>query len=209
MSIELQEPLFRWAAAQPASMGVLILGAGIIYGFFGYKLYVPLLALSNAAIGGVIGIIASGFADVPPQLGAGIGALAGGATAMASKSLGALVGNATTFALVGAFLTSHFGSPPIITLFVLVIASAVAALLSLLCVRTMRVVLMSVQGAILMIVGFVGVTSQVIPSMGDTFRSLASSWALLTPLLLTMVVVTTYATQSNYLRGDMRTGAIG
>lgn len=207
MTLELQEPLFRWAAAQPASTGLVILFAGTVYGFYGCRFFRPLLVLSNLILGLLIGQLVSAFAGVPGYYGGAAGALVFGGVALLWTMAGTTLACGATWGLLGAYLVTQFGFPSLIALSGIVLFGGIGAVLAFLCKRTMRVVLMTLQGSMMLIVGFVTLSSQVLPSMGDTFRTLAVNYSLMVPVLLTMAVAATYACQSNILRGDIRSGA--
>ena len=67
----------------------------------------------------------------------------------------------------------------------------------------MTVVMTTLQGTVLMIVGFVGAASELAPSVGLTFRDWADGQSLLVPILLLMLFVTAYSYQSSAQRGDI------
>ena len=73
--------------------------------------------------------------------------------------------------------------------------------------RAMPLVVTSVQGVALMIVGFVGLSNALLPSLGITFLEWAADWSLLVPAMLGMLWVTAYSCQTNTQQGDIRSGA--
>jgi len=72
--------------------------------------------------------------------------------------------------------------------------------------RCAPIILTSIQGGMLMIIGFVGTTSQLAPSLASTFVEWTGELSFMGPLLLTMAVVTGYSVQANMQQGDISTG---
>ncbi len=65
----------------------------------------------------------------------------------------------------------------------------------------MTVVLTTLQGTVLMIIGFVGAAGELVPSVGSTFREWADAQSLMVPFLVLMLFVTGYSYQSSAQRG--------
>ena len=84
--------------------------------------------------------------------------------------------------------------------------SMAAARIVLVSLRPMIMVTTALQGSSLMVMGFVGVATAVLPSLGYTFRGFAQDYSLVVPVLLTMLVVTSYSHQGSAQQGDILTG---
>ena len=204
--MDLQSSVFRWAAGQPGLTGMSIFAAGLVYAFLGLRMFPALMAISNAVLGSVLGLIGALMLGLPVSPVAGLGAIVGGSLSFAVPKPATAFGNGLSWALIALYLCAQVGFGGWVSLISTVFFGLAGAILSALCPRTMRVVLMTLQGSVFLVLGFVILSSNAFPSMGNTFRSLASDWSLMVPVLLAMVFVMAYSTQSMLLRGDMRTG---
>ena len=70
----------------------------------------------------------------------------------------------------------------------------------------MAILFTTLQGAGLTIVGFVGLSSTVLPTLGQTFRQMAGNNGLLVPVLIVMLTVTGYSYQASSRQGDIVSG---
>lgn len=204
--LDVQDSLFRWAAAQPAATGLVLFGTGLVFGFFGFRMFSLLLSVSLAALGALAGLLAGDAAGLPVDMTAVTGALVGGLVAVSWRPGATALACGATWGLLGAYLLIQFGFKgwPVPT--ALLVCGGLGALFALLCPRTMQVVLTTLQGATLLVVGFVAVSSQMLPSVGGTFRAWADDWSLLVPGLLAMVAITAYSYQAMNQQGDIRSG---
>ena len=73
--------------------------------------------------------------------------------------------------------------------------------------RSMPLVVTTLQGVGLMIVGFVGISNALAPSLGMTFLEWSASRSLLVPVLFVMLSLTAFSFQANADQGDIRSGA--
>ena len=192
----IQIETFRWAAAQPALTGLVIMGAGFIYGFYGSRLFRLLIAASCAGFGWLGGHLAAGFvSDIPaPALGA-IGAVGLGLAATRMLRAGVAFTSLATWAIIGAYLAGQFGLEREGGLIAAGLAGLFGLTHALLDCRGTTLVLTTLQGAVMIVVGWVSVTSQIAPSLGATFREWANSQELLVPGFLAMLFVTAYSCQ--------------
>lgn len=204
---DLQDTLFRWTIGQPSITGLVLLAAGLLYGFFGFRFF-RLLLVGTC---GFVGLLAGGLVAEAYDLPAGLASLAGAAAlfaaALAWKKLGVLIAATATWFVLGMYVTQRLGFEPLLTLVLSVVCGGLGLMFAWLCQRSMSVVLTTQQGAALIILGFVGVTNTFAPSIGTTFLSWAADWSLLVPVLLVMVFVTGYSYQTMIMQGDIRSGA--
>jgi hypothetical protein len=198
-----QDLLLQWIAREPGSLGLLLLALGGIYGFIGFRFYRPLLGLSAGFFGWVGGSLLAGLSDNPPGLGglAGLG-LGVGLGALAPKAAAVTV-TGLVWGLLGAYLTEQFGLGPMWVLGLGATGLAFGATFELVASRANVVVLTTLQGVVLLLVGIVGFSSEFFPVFGNTFRSWAASWALLVPVILVMFTVTSVAFQENHRQGHL------
>jgi hypothetical protein len=73
--------------------------------------------------------------------------------------------------------------------------------------RSLPIIVSVLQGAALMVIGFVGVADNLAPSLANTFTDWARTIPLMIPVLMTMLFVLGYSVQANQQQGDMQTGA--
>jgi len=204
--LRLQDTLFEWIASQPALTGMVVLAAGALYGLLGFRLLRFLLVLACVGVGSAIGLVAAAFLEQPPAIPIALGALALGGVGAAWKTPAAVITTTAVWAVLGTYLAAQFGLRGTGMWAVLGTAGAIGLVLSLVSRQAMAVLVTTLLGAGLMIVGFVGVASTVIPTFGSTFRVCARNQSYLVPILLAMVTATLYSCQARARQGDIRTG---
>jgi hypothetical protein len=116
------------------------------------------------------------------------------------------VASATLFGLMGYYLSAQFGLPAQGAWVAGGLTGLLGGLFACLCRRAMVVTLTSLQGVLLIIVGFVTVSTCLVPEIGLTFRQWASSQAVVVPVFLAMLFATAYSYQAMHQQGDIRTG---
>lgn len=204
--LELQDTSLEWVAHQPAATGLVIFAAGLLYGFVGFRMFSGLLLATCAALGYGAGSLTAALLNQPDTAFSLLGAGAGLLLAAKAPRLAVVVGSGCVWALLGAFLVDQCGAR---TLFVLMgcgLTGSLGALFAYLCPRSMTVILTTLQGAVLMLVGFTGAATHVLPSIGTTFLSWASSTSWLVPVMLAMLFTMTYSIQTMSQQGDIQTG---
>ena len=108
-----------------------------------------------------------------------------------------------TWGVLGYYLAVQLHLPQFLPLAVFCLSGMFGALFAHLSYRPMTVVLTSLQGTALIIVGFVGASLELAPSVGLTFRDWAEAQSLLVPILLFMLFVTGYSHQASAQRGSI------
>lgn len=202
-----QSQVFRWAARQPGGTGVVLLACGLLYAFFGFRFARFLLALACGGIGAVGGWVGARLLGLPPGAGAlGLGlALLLGGLRFAQGAL-ALV-SACTLAGLGHYLLGQLGLDPLARWAAATVGGGLGLGLAWLNRREMPLVLTTLQGTALLIVGFVALSNALLPSLGVTFLRWSAERVLLVPFLFGMLCVTAYSCQTNMRQGDIRSGA--
>ncbi|MEW6249428.1 MAG: hypothetical protein AB1716_02195 [Planctomycetota bacterium] len=201
-----QGAILAWIAAQPWLTGAVILGAGLLSTFCGYRMSRLLLPAACAAAFWLGAVIAAPHLELPPVITAAAAAGVAGAAGIAWLGLANLVGGAAIWGVLGGYVLSQFGLKGMPVLIGMGLAGCTGAVMALVCRRTMSVLLTSLLGGGLIIVGFVGVAGTILPTFSESFLTFAKDWPLSVPLLLTMLVATGYTCQANCRQGDLFTG---
>lgn len=202
----LQRELLKWAADQPALTGLVILAGGVLFGFFGFRMFRFLLGLTCAGLGWFVGTAAAIVGDLPAYWLGPVGAVAFAGLSLRWVKPATGLASGTTWALLGYYLPYQLHLPQEIAWLCGGIAGLFGMLFAFFCYQTTTIILTTVQGVVLMIVGFVAATTQLMPSIGVTFRQWANRQALLIPALLAMLAVTAFSYQAMRQQGDIRTG---
>ncbi|MFH1749040.1 MAG: hypothetical protein ABIG44_18570 [Planctomycetota bacterium] len=202
----LQHTLFQWAAVQPAITGLVVLGLGALYAFFGFRLFQALLVLTCLALGWFAGVICAHFAGPDPVLLGGLGAAVLGLLALRWHRPAVVFACGSTWALLAYYLTDQFKLPTAGILTAVIIAGGLGALFALLSYRTMMVILTTLQGIVLIQLAFVNLSTQFLPEMGSTFRQWSNNQVLVVPIFLIMLFTAAFSYQALHQQGDIRTG---
>jgi hypothetical protein len=203
---DLQRQLFTWAAIQPAVTGLIVLMAGVVYGFFGFRLFRFLLAVTCAGLGWLVGLwlaLATGFPAAAIAPAAGLG---GGLLSLKWQRPAVVIALSMTWAILGYYLAIQTHVPKVMWLPTGGVTGLLGALFGCLCYKTTTVILTTLQGVTLMVLGFVAVATQIVPAVGSTFRQWANNQSLLVPVFMTMLFAAAFSYQSTHLQGDIRTG---
>ena len=199
-----QDVLFQYISHEPGSTGVVILAVGVVYGFYGFRLFVPLLGVTWAALGAVGGLLLGGATGLPMVLtGTGLAAICA-LVAISARKVGAAGACAATWGLLGWYLADQMGGEPLWRIACGGSGALLGGLFALLCYRTMTVLLTTMQGAALIVVGFIGAASAFVPTFGGTFVDMARRFGVLGPIMLLVVAVTAYSYQALQRQGDVR-----
>jgi hypothetical protein len=204
----MQTALFDWASSQTGATGLVIFLAGMLYAFAGARMFVPLLSASNALLVFVLGQSLARAWGIPPLVAAGFPAAVALFASAKWPSAGLTIGAGVTWGLLARYLLERIGLGGVGSAVIVTLAGLIGSAMALLCTRTMRVIHMTLHGAVLIMLGFVALSSAVFPTLGTTFLWLAADWSFMIPILLAMVFTTAYSYQSMILRGDIRTGAM-
>jgi hypothetical protein len=202
----LQGSLLGWAATQPVLTGILVLGAGLVYAFFGFHFFRFLLAVTCAGLGYFGGALLSLAINLPDVMVGTAGALALGLLALKWPKLATGLATGAVWAILGHYLASQVHLPTVGIWVAAGIAGMLGIAFSILSPRTMALILPTLQGVVLLVVGFVIISTNLVPSVGFTFRDWANTQSLLVPIFLTMLFVAGYSYQAMHARGDIRTG---
>lgn len=201
-----QKLLFDWAAHQPALTGAALLAAGLLYGFCGFRMIRLLLVLPAAGIAALFAMLYASLHELSMPVAGGFGAIVGGAAAVLAPQCTVVVISGVTWAALGGYLSTQIDLNVFAATIVTSLAGAAGTVLTLVSRQAMTVLLTTVQGAALMVLGFVATSSALLPSLGDTFRSLAYQQSLIVPIMLAMLVAMAFSYQASARQGDIFTG---
>ena len=182
--------ILTWVSSQPALTGLAIMAAGLVSAFHGSRVMQLLLVLYCGGLGALTGHMAAGWVGVPPVLAEAGGAAVGLGLAMVRPALAGVITSGALWAGLLAYLGGQFGMRGYPVMIAAGLGGCIGAGFALLCRQTMMVLLTVIAGCGLMIVGFVGVASGVLPSVASTFRGWAGSVSFMVPMLLGMLSVT-------------------
>jgi hypothetical protein len=207
-----QQALLAWIATQPWLTGAVILAAGLLSSFYGFRMSRLLLPAASAA-GAWLAVTALSPQLAPVGLSSMTTAAAAaglaGVAALAWPAFGDCIGGGVVCGVLGGYLLGQFGLKGSPILIGLALCGCAGAVMALVCRRGMPVLLTSAMGGGLMIVGFVGMAGTLLPSLSETFRRFARDWPLSMPVLLVMLIAMGYSCQANLRQGDIRGGATG
>lgn len=205
---DLQKLALHWASLQSGLVGFVLLAAGVFCAFQGFRFRRLMIGLVAGGAGLAIGAVASLHFNVPGEpvaLGAGGVCLL---MALVSDPLGRGIAATGLFGLLGQYLTQQFEVQQYTMNLVPIVFAGLGVAMVGLGPRTLPVVVTTLAGGIVMVLGFVATASHVFPSLAGTFLSFASDYAIVVPIMLVMLFVTGYSAQMNAKQGDMTTGSM-
>jgi len=182
---------------------------GLLYALQGFRFARVLLAISCAAAGwilgsGIAGLVASfGIPPFGPRL---AGAVILGIQPLIHYRVGVIVASMCTFAFIAFDLAVKVLDVPEIAPLAAIGGSILGGTFYWLHRRCLPLLLTAIHGSLLVLLGFVGLSSSVLPELADTFVSCARDWPLMLPVLLTIVCITGYTVQRNAYQGDIVVG---
>lgn len=203
----MQAALFSWASNQSLSIGLTLLGVGLLMALQGFRFSRILLAVICGAGGFVSGDVVGGVLGEGGLLIGGTAALIFGGIALARPRIGLALASLFTFGALAQWLSFRLGIPANIAGFSMVLGGALGFSMFWLCRRTLPLIVTTLQGAGLLVVGFVATTSSLMPNLGETFVDWSSDVPLTVPVLMVMLCITGISVQANGQQGDMQTGS--
>lgn len=206
--IDLQRTAFDWIVAQPAVTGLAVLGGGLLCALAGARFTRLLVTVFAVVAGSVVGLaLALAFGIAPVGMISSLAFAAGlAATLWPATMLVTLSGFG--WGVLVLYYLYQLGSRGDATLVAFALGFLGGCVLTGLNRATMTVLLTSVIGSAAMVVGFIGLASGVLPSLGGTLRAFALAQPVTVPILVAMLAVTTYSYQANSFRGDIITGGV-
>ena len=200
-----QSLIFRSATNWPEATSLFIVGAGLLFLLQGFRFARFLLPIGCMGGGLVLGGIVAELADLPPAAAMVVAAILG-VLALARYVVGVKLGSAFTFGALAQYLAVQLGFGPNPVLVITIVGMLIGLSLFWVCRRSLPILITMLQGSGLLIVGFVGLTSAAVPSLGLTFQDWAERIPLMIPVLIVMLCTLGYSVQANALQGDMEVG---
>ncbi len=207
--MRLQHELFEWMASQPGVTGLAVFALGLLCALTGFRMRRFFVTVGAGGLGALLGVVAASILAVPPMGLAALGSVVGGGLAVFRPNAMTVITGTAAWTGLGYYLANQLRFPESVALMTTLVAGVLALVLTLVSRPTMTLLCTSVVGSALMVLGFVGLASAAIPSLGGTFCTLADRQAIVVPVLLGMMVITTFSYQANARRGDLITGGSG
>lgn len=206
---DMQRLAFDWVVhgAQPGLTGAALLAVGLLYGLCGYRLIRVLVVVCVAVLGLLGGLVAVAFSGLPAGIVLPLAAVLGGLAAVKWPVPAIVLTGGATWGLLGGYLGAQFGLSDTTACVLMGVLGVGGAVLTLVSRAPMVVLFTTLQGAALMVLGFVGVANDLLPTLGSTFRALAGRNGTVVPVLLLMVTVTAYSYQASARKGDIMSGS--
>lgn len=203
---DFQDLVFRWAQMQPATTAMFIMAIGLLFSLQGFRFARALFGLTSGIGGFVVGSLLADALRVPAfPIATGLAGVLGCA-GLVSYRLGMVISSGFVFALLSQYLVARFTANPSNLLIALVFGAALGFSLRWVCLRSLPIIVTDIQGAALLVVGFVALASNLAPSLAGTFTGWARSVPLMIPVLMVMLFVLGYSVQANQQQGDTMTG---
>ena len=193
---------------EPAT-ALALFAIGTLYAMQGFRFARFLFAVSAAVAGFAVAAVIAAATETPPIVpGLAAGAVLG-IVALLRLSVGVTFGAIVTFGFYGVYFAERMGfsQPNVITC--AVAGLFLGAALAWGGQRSLPILISTMQGAVLMVLGFVGVAHILAADFATTFVAWSSRFGLVVPLLMTMLIVMGYSVQANAQQGDLRNGSPG
>jgi len=205
--VDCQKTLFDWIASQPGVTGAVFLAVGLIYGLCGCRLIRFLVVIPCAGLGCLLGLLLARLGNLPPTVTVPALGFLGGLLAARHTRGAVIITGAATLATLGAYLTAQSGACTTVILIVIGVCGGGGLIVAVLSRQAMALLHTTLLGAALSILGFVGLASAVMPSLGSAFRTLTGTYWLIVPVILVVLSITLYTYQANARQGDILTGS--
>lgn len=202
-----QTQLLTWAAGQSQSAAIILFVVGTAYTLQGFRFARLMIAIVLGIVGFAFGRAWADANGANAELFSLVSAVVTGALALASVRTGLLMGSVITFGLAMQFLGMQFGLPPTGLLVLFGFGAIVGALVYFLHPRVLPRLLTTMQGSVMMLLGFVGGAGSFLPRLAETMIDTAAGMPFAVPMLLGMLCVMGYCYQTNLEEGDIQTGS--
>jgi hypothetical protein len=202
---DFQSLIFRSAGQWSAVTSLVVVAIGLLYTLQGFRFARFLLPLACAGGGLALGAILAAVADLPVSV-AGVVAAVLLIVTLLRFRVALMLSSALTFGAAGQYLAVQLGMRPQVSLIIAGIGLAVGFGLVYVCRRTLPIIVTIIQGAGLLVVGFVGLSTGLVPSLGVTFADWSGRLPLMVPVLLMMLCTLGYTVQVNAYQGDIESG---
>ncbi len=207
--MDLQTFAFRWAATQTATTMLFLFMFGLLFNFQGFRFGRMLCGMIAAGGGFVIGTVAGPAAGAPQfgsvEIGVGL-AIVLFIISVFGRRAALFMSSTFTCAALLFYLSRQVGIKGDTQWIMMAAGAATGVFLPMIMKRWCLIVLTVMQGGAMMLVGFVGLTHAVAPSLSGTLREWAATYGLLMPMFLVMMCVMGFSYQANAKQGEMTSG---
>jgi hypothetical protein len=195
-----QADVLTLAGSMHAGVAALLIVLGVVYLLFGYTAFKWFVILNAIAAGIWLGVVVGGTFEQPIP-GAVVGGLAAGAaTWPALRWAVCLLGGVLGF-VIGVAVWNGTGHEPTYALAGGLIGAVFLGMLSLVLYRTSLVLFMSVQGAVMLVLGILGMTLQHEGAASATVKALTDQ-PLILPIALLVPLVVGLMYQGGWAKGE-------
>lgn len=204
--VDFQDVLFRSVSRWSAFSGLALFLMGVFFALQGFRFARILIALSAA--GGVffVAFALAPLAQLPPEATGGAAGVAVLGVALMKPRFGGWLSAVFIFGALLHFMATRVGLRTDWVNTVGLVGCALGGGMPWIARRSLGLVLTTLLGSGLMLVGFVAATSALLPGLADTFCDWASRFSLVTPVMLLMFFVLGYSVQANAQQGDVMSG---
>ncbi len=207
--IDYQHQILHGATYWSFSTSLSLFAIGALFNLQGYRFARFLFGVAAGVAAFVIGVVLGRVLNLPPTMtGVALGVVVATA-ALLRLSFGVTACSMLTLGFYGGYLAMRMGFSDPNVLIAAGIGTFSGGALAWAGQRSLPILISTLQGAGLMIVGFVGLASGFAPTFASTFVAWASDLSLFVPLLVAMLVTLGYSVQANMQQGDIRSGSAG
>jgi hypothetical protein len=200
--------IFHVAPHWSEATALVVIGIGLLYTLQGFRFARFLLSLTCAGGGLALGWLLVELAGLPAFCSA-LPAAGLGLLALLRRRIGLALASAFTFGTLGHYLAHEVRLQPDIVLIVGGVGLVGGFAMIWVCRRVLPILVTIIQGAGLLMLGFVGITHSLVPSLGETFLQWARSLPLMVPTFMLMLCALGYSVQANARQGEIETGSPG
>ncbi len=204
---DVQGLVFQSALQWSAPTAATCVAIGLLYLLQGFRFARVLVALACGGAAYLAGRLAANHMDDPGPLSGLLLGLLATSLALARLRVGVIVCSMLVFGLHGYYFANLLGFSREVVPAAGLVFAGLGGFMFLVCVRALPIVLTSLVGSALLMVGFVGLAATFFPSLASTFVNWATTWVAVVPVFLLLFNVTGISVQSNAQQGDVRTGA--
>lgn len=203
---DIQSIAFRWIGQQSTVAALVVAGMGALLNLQGFRFGRFLMGLTSAGGGFAIGAVLATIGGMPIEIVGGVLAVAFFALGMWKYRIGIFLSSVFVGAGLANLLVSRFTGLPDTLAFATLIGAVAGGCLQWVCLKSLPIMITSVEGGFIMIVGFVGLAYWFAPSLAATYVGWSDSIPFMTPVMMVMLYVLGYSVQANAQQGDMRAG---
>lgn len=198
--------VFGWVGTQSPLTAAAVLGAGLLSGFYGFRMARLLIAAGTAVLACVAASWLPDSLAVPREAAMVIAAVGGVAIGASFRRASVVLLSAATFGAVGLYISALTGLRGWPALIPAALFGSAAAVLAMVSTGPMTMLYTTVQGALLIVGGAAGLAGAYLKPVAETFQKWVNSGSLIVPILLVMVTVMAYSVQATKRQGDLVTG---